>query len=313
MKDLANIHNQKVTYMHPTNNKFNFILGPASIQGSDEWLDFRKDKIGSSDVPIILGLSPFESPREFWNRRILGKSVEANYAMRRGASLESQARDILNRSSAQDYSPCVIQSSENPSLIASLDGLHVDYDGNVHIAEIKCPGSDTHALAKAGIIPEHYIPQLCHQCMVSGAKSCIYVSWDGLSDHVVKIAYTPDESMCQQIKDEIAKFLASIEEFNMPEPQGRDWVECSDVSLVQYAERYKHLCYQISEREKEKSFLREMITSKMEHAKTIVNGLKIQKTYRNGSIDYSQIPELENVDLEKYREEPTESWRISIE
>lgn len=299
--------------MEPCNNKFNFILGPASIQGSDEWLEFRKDKIGASDVPIIMGLSPFESPREFWNRRLIGKSIEANYAMKRGSLLEAQARDFLNAGGYKDYQPCVIQSIENPCLIASLDGLYLDLDGDVHIAEIKCPGSKTHSLAKAGIIPEHYIPQLCHQCMVSGAKTCLYVSWDGYSDHVIIIRYEPDEAMCEKIKDEVAKFLASLNDFTAPDAQGRDWVECQDISLIEYANRYKHLSNRISEYEKEKDFLREMLTSKMSHPKTIVNGLKIQKTYRSGAIDYSNIPELDGVNLELYRKPHTESWKISVD
>ncbi len=299
--------------METCNNKFNFILGPASVQGSDEWLEFRKDKIGASDVPTIMGLSPFESPREFWNRRLTGKSIEANYAMRRGSLLESQARDLLNAGGYKDYQPCVIQSIENPSLIASLDGLYLDLDGDVHIAEIKCPGSKTHSLAKAGIIPEHYIPQLCHQCMLSGSKTCLYVSWDGYSDHVVTIRYKADEAMCEKIKDEVAKFLASLNDFTAPDPQGRDWVECHDISLVDYASRYKNISYQISEREKERDFLREMLTSKMIHPKTIVNGLKIQKTYRSGTIDYSSILELDGVNLETYRKPHTESWKISLD
>ncbi len=299
--------------MEPCNNKFNFILGPASVQGSDEWLEFRKDKIGASDVPIILGLSPWESPREFWNRRLTGKSIEANFAMRRGSLLESQARKILNMSCWGDYEPCVIQSRENPSLIASLDGLYLDPEGNVHIAEIKCPGSKSHDLAKAGIIPNHYIPQLCHQCMLSGAKTCLYVSWDGYSDTVIKIRYTPEKDMCEKIKVEIEKFIASLNDFTAPEAQGRDWVECQDISLIEYANRYKHLSNRISEYEKERDFLKEMITSKMQHPKTIVNGLKIQKTYRSGAIDYSNIPELIGVNLETYRKPHTESWKISLD
>jgi len=299
--------------MLSSNNKFKFILGPESVQGSDEWIEFRKDKIGSSDVPIILGLSPFESPRCFWNRRITGESIEANFAMRRGTHLEASARDILNKSLWSDYQPCVIQSVENPSLIASLDGLFVDREGKVHIVEIKCPGAKTHGIAKAGIIPEHYIPQLCHQCMVSGAESCLYVSWDGYSDSVVTIKYTPDSSMCEKIKNQVNEFLESLNGFNSPEPQNRDWIECNDSGLIDVASRYVKVADKISDLEKEREFLRETLISKMQHPKTVVNGLKIQKSYRNGGIDYASIPQLEGVNLEMYRKPHTEIWKISLD
>jgi predicted phage-related endonuclease len=179
--------------------------------------------------------------------------------MRRGSLLEAQARDILNAGGYKDYQPCVIQSIENPALIASLDGLYLDLDGDVHIAEIKCPGSKTHSLAKAGIIPEHYIPQLCHQCMVSGAKTCLYVSWDGYSDHVVTIRYKADEEMCEKIKNEIAKFLDSLNDFTAPEAQGRDWVTCQDETLMHLADKYWNACKTIEEFEKERDFLRQLL------------------------------------------------------
>lgn len=300
--------------MATDNKKFNAIicLGPESIQGSPEWREFRKGKIGSSDVPIILGLSPWESPLEFWNRRILGKEIEANHAMKRGSELEDRARQILNRQTRENYQPCVLQSMENKSLIASLDGLWISEDGKVHIAEIKCPGEKTHSLAKIGMIPEHYIPQLCHQCMISGADTCLYVSWDGLSDHVEIIEYRPADAMCERIRNETQKFLDSLEDFTSPSAQNRDWVQCFDEQVIHMANRYKYVGELIDELTKERDFLRESLIMKIEHPKTIVNGLKIQKTYKNGTIDYSKIPELEGVDLEQYRKEPTESWRISL-
>lgn len=40
-------------------------------------------------------------------------------------------------------------------------------------------------------------------------------------------------------------------------------------------------------------------------------GVKAQKIIRNGSVQYSEIPELIGVDLEKYRKPQSESWRIT--
>lgn len=40
-------------------------------------------------------------------------------------------------------------------------------------------------------------------------------------------------------------------------------------------------------------------------------GVKLQKVMRKGSVNFSEIPELIDVDLEKYRKPTCESWRIT--
>ena len=42
-------------------------------------------------------------------------------------------------------------------------------------------------------------------------------------------------------------------------------------------------------------------------------GVKAQKIMRKGSVQYSNIPELQGVDLDQYRDMPTESWRITLD
>jgi hypothetical protein len=42
-------------------------------------------------------------------------------------------------------------------------------------------------------------------------------------------------------------------------------------------------------------------------------GVKVQKIIRKGSVRYDQIDELKGVDLEQYRDMPSESWRVTCE
>lgn len=42
-------------------------------------------------------------------------------------------------------------------------------------------------------------------------------------------------------------------------------------------------------------------------------GVRVEKIIRKGSVDYSEIPDLIGVDLEKYRKPASESWRITKE
>jgi hypothetical protein len=43
------------------------------------------------------------------------------------------------------------------------------------------------------------------------------------------------------------------------------------------------------------------------------NGVRCQKINRKGSIDYEKIPLLQGLDLEPYRKESSEYWKICLE
>ena len=62
-------------------------------QNTEEWLEFRRDKIGASDAPIIMGKSPWKTPHQLWEEKIgVRTSSYETAAMRRGKDLESEAR-----------------------------------------------------------------------------------------------------------------------------------------------------------------------------------------------------------------------------
>lgn len=193
------------------NAKFIVVQGEESVQGSDAWREFRKDKIGASDIATILGVNPWETPLEFFERRVHGIEKPKSAAMQRGNDLEKEARRMMNEKTGRDYQPCVLQSYDNPSLMVSLDGMYVDEDG-VHIIEIKCPGKKTHEIAKEGQIPFYYIPQICYQCMITGAQTAIYVSWDGMSDDLVMIDYEPNKELCEEITSKVSQFLQDLKD-----------------------------------------------------------------------------------------------------
>ncbi len=64
-------------------------LLPAGV-GPDqpEWHEVRRRGIGASEIAIVMGLSPFESPFSLWWRKREGWQVEVTDAMRTGTRLE---------------------------------------------------------------------------------------------------------------------------------------------------------------------------------------------------------------------------------
>lgn len=92
-----------------------------------EWLEYRKDGIGSSEVATILGLNPWETPYQLWRRKKgLDAPKDETFAMKAGHYLEdavsqfwadATGREVI-KSSAGDW---LFKNNEKGFLQASPD------------------------------------------------------------------------------------------------------------------------------------------------------------------------------------------------
>jgi putative phage-type endonuclease len=279
-------------------------------QGSQEWLDFRKFKVGASMAPVIMGVSPFQTPLQLWEEIMLNEAKPQNQAMRRGSSLEPAAREWLNHAYNTTYAPAVLQSIEHPEIIASLDG-YIETQAEPLILEIKCPGIEAHEIAVSGQIPGYYYPQLQHQMFVSGTKSMKYASFrDG---YAVVIECERDEDYIQKMLKREIEFLRSLTYFQPPEPSRADWKEMNTPQAVDLAKERMSLKSQIVTMQNKLQAIDDAIIAIVDHPRTRIDDLKIQKIVRKGSIDYPRILDEFNLNpiVEKYRKEPSESWRFT--
>lgn len=53
-----------------------------------DWLARRPKVVGASEVAVILGKSPFETPFTLWEKKVEGKEIPSTFAMRAGLALE---------------------------------------------------------------------------------------------------------------------------------------------------------------------------------------------------------------------------------
>jgi len=291
---------------------YKIVEGECSLQGSESWLQFRRDRIGASDAAAVLGVSPWMTRLQLFSSKIEGTSTPSNPAMQRGTRLEPKARDFVNQIMKSNYQPALIQSLKYPGLIASLDGYWEKEDGTIHILEIKVPGIASHTLALEGTIPENYIPQLDHQLLVSGLDSVIYFSFDGENGTFLK--HSRDEKRISELLAVELKFLSDLNEFRPPEPSDMDWVEKYDLNSLALSHRYKVISQMISDLEDEKEELKEQMIEGLNHPKVKIGKVCIQKTMRKGNYDVEKIIEKYLVlDAEDFRKPSSESWRITFE
>lgn len=158
-------------------NIYQGINGQSTIivdiqQGTDAWLDWRKDGITASDVPIILGLSPYKTPWRLWAEkvgRINPEDLSKNPNVQRGHRLEDKARQLAEARYGKILLPLCGEYYDWPTLKASFDGL---CDGNIP-HEFKAPSQEVFdEVAKLGNLSPSYImyeAQTQGQCIVAGA------------------------------------------------------------------------------------------------------------------------------------------------
>lgn len=181
-------------------------------QRSPDWLTWRNIGLGSSDAAPIVGLSPWSTARKVLSQKVaalLGQEIACkkdNGAMARGRRLEPKAIAVYEEWMGWKVPAVCGVHDEHEWLKVSLDGWNAEHSLFV---EVKAPNKDDHALALAGGIPEKYIPQLVHQYLVSGARTCHYISYNDYFRPSVQVAVVPfarDEEM-------IASLFAVEEEF----------------------------------------------------------------------------------------------------
>lgn len=138
-------------------------------QQSDAWHEWRNAGIGSSDAPIIMGVSEFMTPYELWEIKtgIAKREETSNFIQDLGNEIEPIARARYELECDIDMPPILCEHKEFPFLRASMDGGNFEAMRGL---EIKYVGVNDFALICDGGIPEKYFPQVMHQFLVTGFK-----------------------------------------------------------------------------------------------------------------------------------------------
>lgn len=152
-------------------------------QDSKEWHAWRSKGLGSSNAPVLMGVSPWQTIEDLWQEKALGiKKDQTNWATERGKKLEDVARDIYEFEYANQMPATTMVHKRFNYILASLDGFNHSLNYGI---EIKCPGKKDLDLARKGIIPEKYFPQLQWLMLTSDSNHIDYCSYDGKSELVV--------------------------------------------------------------------------------------------------------------------------------
>jgi len=278
-------------------------------QGSKEWLEFRRGKIGASEAAIILGVSPWDTPRGLWERKRSGQELTEMPWMKRGKDLEPEARTAYEAMTGLLMIDRVAQHQDLHWMIASLDGMDIDES---LIVEIKIPGEADHSLALRGKIPEKYLPQLEQQLLCTGLDRMHYFSYDYRNGKGTILEYKHNEELAEKIIRMETDFWRCLQEGIAPPPTQKEL----EILTVE-SERWEHLGEVVEDCNKMLKEAEDRKAKAIAEMKDICDyqsarGLDYEavKTVSKGSVKYKEIPELKGVDLEKYRGDAVIKWTI---
>ncbi|TKX28233.1 lambda-exonuclease family protein [Campylobacter estrildidarum] len=174
-------------------------------QGSKEWLEFRKGKIGASMVASCVGIKGAFLSKEEAKNIILGlKEAYQNKAMKNGIAYESLIRAKAEFTHFTSIKPVVLQSLENEMFMASLDG--VDENGDIY--EFKYSNKEFDFVKTNNKPSDIYYAQVQFQLYISGVKKCFFMVMNENED-LIECEVSSDENYQKWLIKELEKFIIS--------------------------------------------------------------------------------------------------------
>lgn len=289
------------------------------IQNSSEWLGWRNKGIGSSDIPIILGLSKYATPYQLWEQKTnrVKKEDKPSFVAELGHKFEERIRAEFELKTGLDFPPTCVEHDDNDKFRASLDGYNEETN---QFLEIKYIGEDRMQWVKDNQrpLPDHE-PQTDWQFLLTNATYGHYICYTLTKDrkqikevHTVKIVQSVARIM-HEVLPAAQAFLTCMETDTPPPKTEKDEYNVRDVELNNKSIELAKLIAQRKEITDKMSALENDLkeyADKKGSLKTIFKGCQISKVYRKGSVDYKKIPQLIGVDLDQYRGKDVVSFQV---
>ena len=271
-----------------------------------EFVQARKHFLGASDAAAVMGVSPWTTQYQLWQDKLdLSLPKDDNYYMQRGRDLEPVARDAyIALTGNQVYSRQVFHPTIR-YMMANMDGIT---DDNSIAVEIKCPGETDHLLAKEGLVPEKYLPQLQHQLAVIGLNEIHYFSYR--DDDTALIIVKRDDKYIKKLLIEERKFWECVENLTPPPLSDRDYDFRVDDDWESIATLWLEANRALEDAKNNEAVIRDKLIALSNSKNSIGAGVRLQSITRKGAVDYVKVSKIYDIDVELYRKKDIESWRL---
>ena len=173
----------------------NILVQTASMERND-WLEWRKNGIGGSDVGAIAGANPWKSPISVYLEKIgEAPKAEENERMYWGNVLKNiVAKEFSKRTGFKvQRRNAMYQHPEHEFMLANIDRIYIK-DGHVAgILECKTTNEYSKDQWEGDKIPNHYYLQVQHYLAVTGFQEAYIAALIGGNKYVYKKINRDDE------------------------------------------------------------------------------------------------------------------------
>jgi putative phage-type endonuclease len=177
-----------------------------------DWLALRRQGLGSSDAPAVVGVSPYRTPLRLWAEKVGLLEPEETEAMRWGRLLEPVVADEYARAAEIElWAPMALyQHHEHAWMLATPDRLATQARPEV-VVEIKVRGAWVDQ-----DLPPHYVIQVQHQMAVLGLERATVVVLVA-GQRLVWAHVERDDAMIRDLIEREREFWRRVE-LNDPPP-----------------------------------------------------------------------------------------------
>lgn len=285
-----------------------------------ESLPQYKSTITEANVSAILGKNPQQSPQAITRMMVRewhGLAPEPNNIIK---PCDQQQLAIIKATFEKETGMTIsngghYQHPDNHFFHAWVDGFLAD-----DIIDIHCPTSirgntDINAQDYLQSHTMHY-EKIQFQLHCVGAEMAHFIIWSGESMDSTPIARDPDwmknnKPLLNRFLSKLLKIVSS-EKLSKPYLQEREYNAERDTEWLALAQQRLALKEQIDNANKTlKTINNQLIAfAKNKQCKVIGGGVQAFKVLRKGAVQYAKIPELKDVNVDKYRKKDSEYWSV---
>lgn len=193
------------------------------IQGSKEWKSFRLKHLGASNCAAILGVSPHQTKREFWEQ-MTGRSFEffqGNKYTEYGKKMEPLIREEYSRFKNMEFTTPTAEDDTHPFISASYDAynsesnLIAEFKASMYPKLERCIRENN--VNEVKDLYPHYYYQIQQQIYIANAASCDLATLSGSGDLLI-VEIPRDEVFIADMVKGLVKFWKTNIKKDVPPP-----------------------------------------------------------------------------------------------
>lgn len=123
-----------------------------------------------------------------------------------------------------------------------------------------------------------------------------------------KVEYFPNKNSFNE-----EDFIKSLEKSCQSELIDKEIVEIDSLDAKKLSQQYQDCLKIMADIEKKKEIIKKKLIDLSGGKNIKCGGLTLYSVVKKGNVDYKSIPGMQFVDLDKYRKESTQYWKINIE